>query len=248
MRAIVLADGRWQHQPPGFTPSCLLKVRGRTLLERLLTSVQYAGIRFSTCVVGCGAEEVVADIRRFNPRLEIDLAMNPDHERGGAHSLYAGRAQWCDDIVVLDTSILFPIPLVKMLVEFEYESAALFDPRERPATSADVVVADQRVVPIESVPTPLATECRSVLGVFKFGRRACATLAEFVDANVAIGPGFAYRDACRRVVEEHQIAAVSVDDAPWRRIESQTDWSVVTERTSREVVLWEIAHARRAPS
>lgn len=244
MRAIVLADASWQHQALGVRPACLLKVRGRTLLERLLTSVQYAGIRFATCVVGCGVDEVVTNVRRFNPSLEIDLAMNPHHERGDAHSLQASRAQLCDDVVVLDTSILFPIPLVKMLVECGYESAALFDPRERPATSAGVVVADRRVVPIHNVPAPLATECRSVLGVFKLGRRACATLAEVVDANVAVGPRFACDDAYARVVEEHQVAAVSVDDAPWRRIESQTDWSVVQECTSREVVLWEIAHAR----
>lgn len=245
MKAIILAAGCGTRLRPISTPKCLLKVRGRTLLDRLLTSVQYAGVRSATCVVGYRAEEVIASCRDFNPRLRIDFVANPNYARGGIVSLHAARAQLDDDVLILNASTIFPFPLLKTLVEAPDESGVLFDPRVTSARGVGLTVENERVVDVGRAVSRAAGASGASLGLFKLGRSSAATLRQVVEAEIARDLHLECEDVFRQVVRRHRFAAVPVGDAPWRQVESPADWIEVQERTARAVVFWELAYARR---
>lgn len=121
MQAIMLAAGmgrRLGHHTQANT-KCMLKVAGRTLLERAVESLHGAGIDKLILVVGYQADSlrryVAANIRD----IEIEYVENPEYATtNNIYSLWLARDQLAaGDTILLESDLIFEPGLIRSLVQ-----------------------------------------------------------------------------------------------------------------------------------
>ena len=243
MRAIVLALDRADSVCETTGPKCLLRVRGRTLFERAMTSVQYAGVREAICVVGDDAPEVIASCRGFSPNLTIDYV----HVRGGDRSdgagLHAARHWLGGDVLFVSADWMFPFPLLEPLVHAPGGSALLVDPQRRSVDRPRVVVEDGRVRDVLPAGEHLVAARGECVGPLVLNATGSHALRAILDGSGA-PPDLA--SIYRRLVVGHEVYGLSIGEIPWMRIDSPSDWSDLADRRAWEIVRWEVAFARRS--
>lgn len=246
MRAIVLATAGGRGLSGTASAKCLLKVRGRTLLERILTSVQYAGVHSAVCIVGDGADDVIESCRRFNPRLEIEFVYGAGVEQGDIASLNAAQAYLEQAVLILNANSMFPFPLLKRLVEVHSDNAVLFDSRLETREYPRVIVEDGHVVDFVPSGERRYPVSGASLELVKLGRAAAQAVRRMMmrETSRSIGPTLEH--LYRQLAREHSMTALDTPQAPWRRIGSLADWNDLQDRAAHEIVVWEVAYARRS--
>jgi len=243
MKAIVLALDRADSVCESAGPKCLLRVRGRTLLERAMTSVMYAGVREAICVVGDDAPEVIASCRGFSPNLRIDYLQVRGDDRSDGAGLHAARDQLDRDVLLLNADWMFPFPLLEPLVHAPGGGGLLVDPQRLSIDHPRVVVEDGRVrdvLPAGEHAVAANGECVGPLVLNTSGSHA---LREILDGSGA-PPDLA--GIYRRLVVGHNVYGLSIGGIPWMRIDSPSEWSDLVDRGAWEIVRWEVAFARRS--
>src|SRR5690348_3469159 len=111
MRAIILAAGAARRLAPltDRTNKCLLRVGGRSLLDRMLDALAAAGIEAATIVVGHCQDQVRAEAGARRGGMAIRFLENPDYRKGSILSLWAARELLAEgDCLVMDADVLFP--------------------------------------------------------------------------------------------------------------------------------------------
>jgi choline kinase len=119
MRVIVLAAGMGRRLRPHTTelPKCLLRVGGKTIVERLLGQLRAAGVAEVVLVVGYRAELVERGVRVLADRPPVRFVRNLDYERTNSIvSLLATVPFWDEDFVVVDSDLLVSPRLLERLL------------------------------------------------------------------------------------------------------------------------------------
>lgn len=128
-KCVVLAAGTSTRLRP-FTdnmPKCLLKIGGKTLLERTIENVIAAGIKEIAIVVGYRAEMIHEFVKQQFPRQRIRFILNPYYaSTNNAYSLLLARRFLEDrneivnhNLLLLDSDILFSSKLLPHLLRAE---------------------------------------------------------------------------------------------------------------------------------
>lgn len=243
MRAIVLALDRADSVCETAGPKCLLRVRGRTLLERAMTSVQYAGVREAICVVGDDAPQVIASCRGFSPRLTIDYLQVDGDDRSDGAGLHAARDQLDCDVLLVSADWMFPFPLLEPLVQAPGGSALLVDPQRRSVDRPRVVIEAGRVRDVFSAGELVAAVSGECVGPLVLNAGGSHVLRTILDGS---GAPRDLASIYRRLVVDHEVYGLRIGGIPWTRIESPLDWSDLVDRGAWEIVRWEVAFARRS--
>jgi choline kinase len=131
-KCVVLAAGTSTRLRPltDTMPKCLLKVGGKTLLERTIENVLAAGIKEIAMVVGYRAEMIREFVKRLFPQQRIRLILNPNYARtNNAYSLLLAHRFLEDknkkvvhNFLLLDSDILFSNKLLPHLLSAEAKS------------------------------------------------------------------------------------------------------------------------------
>lgn len=243
MRAIVFALDRADSVCETSGPKCLLRVRGRTLLERVMTSVQYAGVREVICVVGDDAPQVIASCHGFNPNLTIDYVHVRGDDRSDGAGLHAARHRLDGDILLLSADWMFSFPLLEPLVHAPGGGALLVDPQRRSVNRPRVVVEDGRVRDVLPAGEQLVAASGECVGPLVLNASGAHTLRAILD-GIGAPPDLAI--TYQRLVACHEVHGLSIAGIPWMRIDSPSDWSDLVDRGAWEIVRWEVAFARRS--
>ena len=243
MRAIVLALDRADSVCETAGPKCLLRVRGRTLLERAMTSVQYAGVREVICVVGDDATEVIASCRGFSPSLTIDYLEVHGDDRSDGAGLHAARHRLDRDVLLVSADWMFPFPLLEPLVHAPGGGALLVDPQRRSVDRPRVVIEDGRVRDVLPAGEHVVAASGECVGPLVLNASGSHALRAILDGSGA-PPDLA--SIYRRLVVGHEVYGLSIGEIPWMRIYSPSDWSDLVDRRAWEIVRWEVAFARRS--
>ncbi len=109
MTAVILAAGTGSRLGTS-SPKCLVRVGGRTLIERSLEAIRRAGIRDAVVVNGFAAGQIEQALRtgRGSGWPSIRLIHNPDFgSTGSMQSLLSARHALSDDILVLESDLLY---------------------------------------------------------------------------------------------------------------------------------------------
>jgi choline kinase len=128
-KCIVLAAGTSTRLRPltDTIPKCLLKVSGKTLLERTIENVFAAGIKEIAVVVGYRAEMIRDFVKRLFPQQRIRFIFNPNYARtNNAYSLLLAyrfledkNAKMVHNVLLLDSDILFSNKLLPHFLSAE---------------------------------------------------------------------------------------------------------------------------------
>jgi choline kinase len=227
MRAIILAAGKGTrlNGTAGELPKCMVKVGGRSLIERQIHALQNAGIDDIAIVVGCQADAV-----RRTCGHEFTYVENRSYaQTNSLYSLWMARPLLYEGFVVLNCDVLFHPVLLQDLLGARHEDALLVDYRgvdDAPFGDEEMKVAVRcgRVIDISKQMDPAAADGEN-LGIVKFGPRGAALLVDILDRLVADGGlrQWAPR-AFQEFAQRRPLHAIGTRGYPWIEIDFPEDY------------------------
>ena len=120
MKAVILAAGTASRLRPltSTTPKCLLKVNGKTLLERTLDNFISNGITEFLIVTGYLQEMIIDFVKKNYPELNVKFLYNKDYATtNNIYSLFLAEEFACgNDFILSDSDILFSKDIIAALL------------------------------------------------------------------------------------------------------------------------------------
>jgi choline kinase len=130
MRAIMLAAGLGRRLDGRHPPKPLLRIGGKSLLERHLEVLRACGVDDLVLVVGHREGELRAEVERLDAGGFVRLQPNPDYARGSILSLWCARASLGShgsDALVMDADVLYHPGLIDRLLASPHRDCLLLD-------------------------------------------------------------------------------------------------------------------------
>lgn len=224
MKAIILAAGVGRRLGDSVTehPKCLLDLEGRTLLHRMLDSLEAVGVSDVVIVVGHLGEQIQAAVAgRANTR----TVFNPEFRKGAILSLWAARAEFDDDLLIMDADVLFPNAMLQRLVQSPHADCFLMDTRAENDGEAQMLMArDGRVLDItRGLRGDYDTSGESI-GFLKLSRDGAACLAGLLERALSAGrDGIEHEEVYPSLMQKRVIGYEVADDFPWLEIDFPDD-------------------------
>ena len=120
MKPVFLAAGRGRRFGKSLVPKPLLKIGGKTLMERSLDSVINAGLKNPVIVLGHLGDKIKKYIREEYNGTEISYAFNPHFLKTNTmHSLYCAKKFIDSDILLLESDLIYEPLIIKKILEYE---------------------------------------------------------------------------------------------------------------------------------
>lgn len=228
MRAIILAAGVGRRLSP-FTlskPKCLFPVGGRSLLERMLESLDGAGVEEAFLVVGHCQDQIRNGIGSRFGRLPVRYVENHDYLKGSIRSLWSCRQDLTGDLLIMDADVLFPSEFLRRLIDAPWQSAFLLDQNfANTGEEMKLFVRGDRVVAIgKQTPPTVYDRVGEGVGFFKCAADHSRPLRECVEEIVAQGGGEdEYEQALDQLLRRVRVGYVDVSGLPWTEIDFAED-------------------------
>lgn len=132
MKAIILAAGMASRLRPLtlHTPKCLLKIGGRSLLQRSMDALIMGGIRQFVIVTGYLHEKIEDFVcQTYGTSIEVRFIHNEDYETtNNIYSLWLARPEADgEEILLLDSDLLYDAEIVKRILQFQGNSEGADD-------------------------------------------------------------------------------------------------------------------------
>lgn len=235
MRGIILAAGKGSrlNGTIGDKPKCLLRVGGKTLVERQIETLKQVGITDIAVVVGCQAEAV-----RHACGARITYVENSRFaQTNSLYSLWLARPLLYDGFVVMNCDVLFHPQLLSDLVTSRHEDALLMAYQEDDAApmgdeEMKIKARRGRVQEIAKTLDPAEADGENV-GVVKFGPDGARLLTSLLDQRVADG---GLRDWAPKAFGDfarlRPLHTIGTRGFPWTEIDFPADY----ERAVNEVL------------
>jgi choline kinase len=235
MRGIILAAGKGSrlNGTIGDKPKCLLRVGGKTLVERQIDALRRVGIEDIAVVVGCQAEAV----RRTCGQRITYIENARFAQTNSLYSLWLARPLLYDGFIVMNCDVLFHPQLLSDLVTSRHEDALLIayqEDDEQPMGDEEMKVKVRRGRVVDIAKTLPADEADGEnVGVVKFGAEGARLLINLMEQRVAAG---GLRDWAPRAfadfARQRPLFTVGTRAFPWTEIDFPEDY----ERAVRAVL------------
>ena len=135
MKAVILAAGQGTRLRPltDNLPKCLVQVRGKTLLQYALESLDQVGIRHCVIVVGYLCDMVRQQYGNRFGNVRLTYIENHRYmETNNIYSFWLGRHELDDDVLLLECDLLFEKELLGDVIKTRYPDVAVVDSFQRP--------------------------------------------------------------------------------------------------------------------
>jgi choline kinase len=232
VRGVILAAGKGArlNGTTGNKPKCLLRVGGRTLIERQIDVLRSFGIDDIVLVIGCRADLV----RRACGHGVTYIENTRFAQTNSLYSLWLARPLLAGGFVVMNCDVLFHPQMLSDLLTARHENALLISYDDGPLGDEEMKIRTRcgRVVEISKQLEATSADGENV-GVAKFGAAGARVLIEILDRRVAAG---GLRDWAPRAFGDfaltHPLYAVGTRGLPWTEIDFSEDY----ERAVNEVL------------
>ena len=144
MQAIILAAGQGTRLQPltNHQPKCLVQVLGKSILQYELESIERAGIRNCTIVVGYRGDQIQSKFGSLFGTVDISYVYNHRfHETNNLYSLWLARQTLDTDTILVEGDLIFEDGLLGDLLENPLPDLAVVD-RFQPSMDGTVILAD----------------------------------------------------------------------------------------------------------
>lgn len=227
MKAIILAAGvgkRLAHAADA-RPKCLLRVGGRSLLDRTLAALDAAGVHEAVIVVGYRAERIRAEIGIRYAGVEVRYVHNPRYEQGAILSLWSARAELDTAVLVMDADVLFPVRLLQRLVRSPQPNCFLLDAGSVNTGEEQMLLTrGGRVETIVRGGSGDYDVIGESVGFLKVGRADAPLLGSILEDHVARGRHeIEHEEAFPDFLAQRRVGFERVDDLPWTEIDFPED-------------------------
>jgi choline kinase len=230
--AIVLAAGvgKRLHEVSAGRPKCLIEIGGRSLLVRLLESLEAAGVREAVVVTGFGAEAVEAAVREWPGGVRVRCVQNPRFREGAVLSLWTAREALAGAAIVMDADVLCAPGMIARLVGSPHANCFLLDGAVRPTGEEQMLLVRggrvRDIVRGGAAGFELAGES---VGFLKLSADAARLLRELLEQRVAAGDtGIEHEEVYPELLARVEVGYERVDGMPWIEIDFPEDVAAAT--------------------
>jgi len=143
MKGLILAAGMGTrlHPMTRMRPKSLVEVAGRPMMQYQLDSLRRAGIAECTIVVGCMADAIRSYFGLDYRGVKLSYVENTAYETtNNLYSLWLARAEFDDDIVLLESDLVFDDLLLCDLLLMDEPNVAVVD-QFQPTMDGTVIMA-----------------------------------------------------------------------------------------------------------
>ena len=243
MRAIILAAGsgsRLRDSAPGL-PKCLLRLGGKTLLQRHLEILHGCGVSEIVLVLGFARESIETELDTLGLRLRPLTLDNPRYQEGSVVSLWTARHQLLrgGEVLVMDADVLYGRHLIERLFGSRFANCFLLDrdfiPGEEPVK---LCVRGGHLVEFRKrIPQNLEFDfCGESVGFFRFSESVAKQLAQICEQYVNDGRTLEpHEEAIRDLLLNSAPGTFGFEEitgSPWTEIDFPDDL-----RRAEEVIL-----------
>ena len=245
MRAILLAAGTGRRlQRP--LPKCLVDIGGMTLLSRTLRALAAVKVIEAWIVVGYRHDLIAAELDRFPSPLPVVCVRNEAYLRGSVRSLWAARQVMSNEVLVMDADVLFPVHLLRRLVQSSHRNCVLADPRSA-FTGEEMMLTIQgdHIWDITRGVRDPSHVLGEGVGFYKLDHHAAQRLQELLEQWIASGrDDEEYEEAFRVLFKACVFGYEVVGDLPWTEVDfpediTKAEQTVWPQIQALETGLWE---------
>jgi choline kinase len=245
MRAILLAAGSGRRLQRLF-PKCLIDVGGMTLLSRALRALAAVKVSEVWVVVGYRHDLITAELNRCPSPVSVVCVRNDAFLRGSVRSLWAAREALTSEALVMDADVLFPVPLLRRLVQSPHGNCVLGDPRSSfSGEEMMLTIHGDRVWDITRGVRDPSQVLGEGVGFYKLDRLAAHFLRGLLEEWMARGRDHEeYEEAFRILFKSCVFGYELVGDLPWTEIDfpediNKAEHMVWPQIQALEASLWE---------
>jgi choline kinase len=246
MRAILLAAGTGRRlQRP--LPKCLVTIGGMTLLSRMLRALAAVDVSEAWIVVGYRHDLIAAELDRCPSPLPVVCVSNEAYLRGSVRSLWAARQALNSEVLVMDADVLFPVHLLRRLVQSSSRNCVLADPRSAfTGEEMMLMIRDGRIWDISRGVGDPAHVLGEGVGFYKLDGLAARHLQTLLEQRIATGhDGEEYEETFRTLFKTCRFGYELVGDLPWTEVDfpedvTRAEQTVWPQIQALEAGLWEL--------
>ena len=235
MKAIILAAGIGKRfkEVTDQRPKCLIEIQGKTLLERTLSALGAAGVREAVVVIGYRGEMIEQQIGPRCAGVRVRYVFNARYDKGAILSLWSARAEFDDDLLIMDADVLFPVALIARLVRSPHANCFLLDASAVNTGEEQMLLTrGGRVLDIVRGGGGDFELIGESVGFLKVSRADALLVRAILDDLVAQGRDtIEHEEAFPLFLAQRAVGFERVEDLPWTEIDFPAD----LERAEREV-------------
>jgi len=129
MKAIILAAGIGERLATVYNqPKCLLEFGDETLIQRHIRLLYEFGIKNTLIVVGYQKQKIIDCIGHFYKDMKIKYIVNDKYkEHNNIYSFFIAKNEIDDDILVMDSDVLFDKRILKKIIDTNKDNSLLID-------------------------------------------------------------------------------------------------------------------------
>jgi L-glutamine-phosphate cytidylyltransferase len=236
MKAIILAAGVGKRLWPitQHRPKCLIKVGGRTLVQRYFDVLAQVGIRQAVLVVGYKQDMIREAVGTSACGVATRYVVNEQFQRGSISSLWEARGELNDDVLLMDADVLFHPEIVKRLIASSHGSALCLDESvTQQGEECMAIVSGDRVVALTKRMPPSYDLAGEGVGFLKVRRADLDHVIDSVRAHVEKGEwSMEYEDALLEFFQRVRVGYEKIGGLPWIEIDFAEDLA----RAERDIV------------
>lgn len=234
MKGLILSAGMGTRLHPltRTRPKCMVHVAGRPIMEYQLESLGRAGVKNCTIVVGYLAESVRVYFGSDYRGMTLSYVENAIFaETNNLYSLWLAKAEFDDDLLLLEGDLVFDYQLVSQLAVTDEPNVAVVDKFQSYMDGTVILAegdeADSMVLKADQGP---GFDYGSALKTVNIYRLSCETLTEVIvpemEAFLARGRTNQYYEAVFASLIESgrmKMAVMNTGNSKWAEIDTVRD-------------------------
>ncbi len=228
MKAIILAAGIGNRLKPIIdkTPKSLIRIGGRTILERMLDSLAAAGVRDICLVTGYLKEMIAEAVGEEHNGAKIRYIENREYKLGSIVSLWVARREFstADDLLLMDADVVFESRLIGRLIGSKNENCFLIDRHfSESGEEMKVAVLGWRVTQIARRITRKHDEVGEGVGFFKTSAAHRREFLKAVEETIALDRGADYEEALDNFIRHVPAGIEEITGLKWTEVDFPED-------------------------
>jgi len=209
-------------------PKCLLKIRGKSLIDRTLDQISNYETQINKIILVTGykSEKVKAQISKHKLFPYCDFIVNPDYELGSIISLNLANNHINDHNIIMDGDILCESSIFSLIIKSNQDNLVLIDPKSK-NTGEEILVgaSSSKIIAIKRGLTGEFQNYGESIGFMRLNKKSLIELFQLIEKKISAGSkNIGYEDVLNEFVKFTDIGFTSIEEKKWVEIDFQEDY------------------------
>jgi choline kinase len=236
LNIIILVAGRGSRlEEVTRDPKCLLKIQGRTLIDRTLDQISNyeEQINKIILVTGYKYEKVKAQISKHKLYPYCNFIVNSDYELGSIISLNLANYHIADHNIIMDGDVLCESGIFSLIIKTDKDNVFLIDPKSQ-NTGEEILVgaSSSKIIAVERGLTGKFQNYGESIGLMRLNKKSLKKLFQLIEKKISSGSNnIGYEDVLNEFVKLTNIGFTSIEEKKWIEIDFPEDYKKAKELT-----------------